>query len=292
MHQYLKAIGFGTIRKKSNLDQLVNHIEWDYTHHELIGIDREWDFCEFQKEMGPGFGLALCGYMDIDEIFTKEYYYPYFNGTGITSYSEVIVEKRMDKEDYVGICEDYKVGISLIFKLQNSVEYMRRRQKESKSIKYSSVTLSGLCNKGTILFPVMKTKEQENKINEESKNRMALLNDARGGDPIAAESLTLDDIDVYAKVSRRLVSEDVLSIVDTYIMPYGIECDRYSIMGEIKNMQIVENEYTNQKIYILGLDVNGLNFDVCVPVAEVTGVPSLGRRFKGNIWLQGSVHFR
>lgn len=292
MHQYLEAIGFGKVISKAKLDQLVNHIEWNYTNHELIGVDREWDFCEFKKEFAPGIGMALCGYMDIDEMFTKEYYYPYFYGTGITSYSEVVVERRMDREDYVGICEDFKIGISLIFKLQNSVEYLREKDKGTKTIKYSSVTISGLCNEGTVLFPIKKTEEQRKSIKEESKNRMSLLNEARGGDSAAAESLTLEDMDVYSQVSKRLVSEDVLSIVDTYIMPYGIECDRYSIMGEIKAMQLVENEFSKAKLYILSLDVNGLNFDVCVPKDKLTGVPLVGRRFKGDVWLQGKIHFR
>ena len=57
----------------------------------------------------------------------------------------------------------------------------------------------------------------------------------------AIENLALDDIDIYTKVSRRLIKEDVFSIVDTYIMPYSVECDRYSILGVITGVRIVEN---------------------------------------------------
>ena len=49
----------------------------------------------------------------------------------------------------------------------------------------------------------------------------------------APANTPIDDIDTYSQVSRRLKTEDVFSIVDTYFMPYGIECDLYSIMGEI-----------------------------------------------------------
>ena len=45
------------------------------------------------------------------------------------------------------------------------------------------------------------------------------------------ESLTMEDIDMYTMISRRIQHEDVYSIVDTYLMPYGIECDQYSLMG-------------------------------------------------------------
>ena len=37
------------------------------------------------------------------------------------------------------------------------------------------------------------------------------------------------------------------------------------------------------------LEVNELTFDVCVPVKDVVGEPAVGRRFKGNIWMQGNV---
>ena len=174
--------------------------------------------------------------------------------------------------------------------MQNVVEYLKER-KRTESIKYKSVTLSGLCDGGTVLLPVRKDKRQEKQQKEEVHNRMMLMSAARTGDPAAIESLTLDDIDTYSKVSRRLISEDVFTIVDTYIMPYGIECDRYSILGEILNIHRIENEMTREELYIMSLEVNGLTFDVCVPAREVVGEPAVGRRFKGNIWMQGIINF-
>lgn len=273
MHQYMKSIGFGNIRDKKQLTQILKDVEESYTQHQLVTQDETTDLCEFEKEYGEGIGIKVCGDMDIDEQFEYRYYTPYFKGSGVTSYADVSVERRIDREAYVGICEDTKVGINLVFYLQNMMEYLRERQLGGRSIKYSSVTLSGLCNEGTILL------------------RMLLLSAAKSGDPQAIESLTLDDIDTYSKVSRRLISEDVFTIVDTYIMPYGIECDRYSIMGEILEYRLTRNEITREDICIMKLDVNGLLFDVCVPKREVMGEPAVGRRFKGNVWLQGRINF-
>ena len=140
-------------------------------------------------------------------------------------------------------------------------------------------------------MPVQKNKEQEKKQQETVQNRMMLLSAAKSGDPQAIESLTLDDIDTYSEVSRRLITEDVFSIVDTYIMPYGVECDRYSIMGEILEYQKMENEYTKEMLYIMKLEVNELTFDICVPVKEVMGEPAVGRRFRGEVWMQGRINF-
>lgn len=130
----------------------------------------------------------------------------------------------------------------------------------------------------------------ENEI-EASNNRKQLLNAARSGDQTAMESLTLDDIDTYSKVSRRLVSEDIFTIVDTYFMPYGVECDMYSILGEILAMRERKNSLTGEEVYQMKLNVNELQFDICVPKAQVLGEPQIGRRFKGTIWLQGMINF-
>ena len=84
---------------------------------------------------------------------------------------------------------------------------------------------------------------------EASDNRKMLLNAARSGDQTAIETLTLDDIDMYSQVSRRLANEDVFSIVDTYFMPYGIECDLYSIMGKILAVRRRKNTLTGTELY-------------------------------------------
>lgn len=291
MHQYLKAIGFGNIESKKELYKILKETEKDFTHHELVFAEEEIDFCEYQKEYGAGLGVSLFGDIDIYECFKKQYYLPYFIGTGISSYADVAIEKKMDKEAYVGICEDEKIGISLIFHLQNVMEYLKELQITGNHATYASVTFSALCNEGTVLLPVRKDEVQEKKQKEEVKNRMMLVNAARSGDPAAIESLTLDDIDTYSKVSRRLIKEDIFSIVDTYIMPYGIECDRYSILGEILELGSTVNEYTGEEIYIMKMEVNDMTFDLCVPVRNVVGEPAPGRRFKGNIWLQGRVNF-
>lgn len=291
MHKYLEAIGYGNITSKKQLNEFLKHAEETFTSQELISQESELDFCEYQKECGAGIGVSICGDMDMDEQFERQYYYPYFIGRGISSYADVTVEKRMDRDAYVGICEDVKIGISLIFYLQNTVEYMKEVKFSDKEVKFGSVTLAALCRQGTILFPVMKDEKSEQKRKEESRNRMMLLSAARNGDPAAMETLTLDDIDIYSKVSKRLITEDVFSIVDTYFMPYGVECDRYSILGEILEIQTIENEDTKEPLYIMKLDVNELQFDICVPVKNVTGEPAVGRRFKGNIWMQGRINF-
>ena len=291
MHDYLKAIGFQNIKNKSELADLLKVVESEY-NHELIVSYKDWaDYCERQKEFGQGMGITLCGEMDKDNNFHPDYYFPYFEGTGVTTYADVVVDKRISREEYVGICEDPRVGISLIFHLINGVEFMREKKMGLEPGFSTSVTFSGLALAGTILMPVQINEHQAKDIEESSSNRKMLLDAARNGDHQAIESLTLDDIDTYSQVSKRLVKEDIFTIINTYIMPYGIECDLYSIMGNVLAVKKVENHLSGEEVYQMKLEVNEMEFDVCVPVERVLGEPKAGRRFKGTIWLQGYINF-
>ena len=146
-----------------------------------------------------------------------------------------------------------------------------------------SITFSGLALSGKILLPVAKDAGAADKRAKDLRNRMM--------NPDAIESLTLDDIDTYAAVSKRIRGEDIYSIVDTHFMPAGLECDQYAILGEILNIDTIENLLTGKKLYVLTVETNELQFDVCVPVEKVIGEPAVGRRLKAQIWLQGHINF-
>lgn len=291
MHKFLKSIGFHKINSDREWNKILQSAEDDFTEYERISLEEGLDFCELRKECGERIGVSSFGQIDEEDRYSREYYVPYLVGSGVTTCADVIVERKSDVEAYIGICEDVRIGASLIFHLQNGIRYMIESDRGLLSNNCTSVTLSGLANYGTVLLPVVKSKEQEENWKEELEHRTRLLDAAREGDTNAIESLTLDDIDTYTEVSVRLQTEDVYTIIDTYFMPYGAECDKYAILGEIMNMSIVENTITRECIYILTLDVNGLEFDVSVPIDSVIGEPEIGRRFKADIWLQGYINF-
>ena len=87
------------------------------------------------------------------------------------------------------------------------------------------------------------------------------------------------------------MDEDIFSLVDTYIMPYGLECDLYSVMGEILDTRVEDNDLTGEMVYIMTLSCNDLVVDVCINKKDITGEPEKGRRFRGNLWLTGMIDF-
>ena len=201
------------------------------------------------------------------------------------------VERHADKESYAGVCDDIKVGISLIFYLKDKIPYIRAEATNRLPVRGTTLTLSALSTGGTILFPIQKDAEQEQRVKKNSVARNNLMAAARKGDEDAIETLTLEDMDMYTTISKRILKEDVFSLVDTCFMPYGVECDQYSVLGEIMGVRMVKNKITEEKIYILTICCNELTFDVCVNIIDLFGEPQVGRRFKGVIWLQGHINF-
>ena len=83
--------------------------------------------------------------------------------------------------------------------------------------------------------------------------------------------------------------EDILSIVETNFMPYGIECDQYTIVGTIMDVQKLKNDMSEEEVWKMELSVCNMSIDVCINAESLIGEPAVGRRFRGQIWLQGTV---
>ena len=56
-----------------------------------------------------------CAVRSISDGFHRQYYFPYYKGSGITTSAEVAVEKRVGGDSFAGVCDDGRVGVSLIF---------------------------------------------------------------------------------------------------------------------------------------------------------------------------------
>lgn len=291
MHKYMRAIGFSQFDNKKKLQELLTDV---VLHSDKSGIAVNQDkrvLGEFCKNFAPGIGLAVCGELEEDEKFTYEYYYPYLEGSGVTSCEDVSVERHAEKDSYAGVCDDIKVGISLIFYLKNRIPYINAQAAGKLPVRGTTLTLSALSTSGTVMLPIQKDEEQLRRVKQATVTRNNLMAAARKGDEDAIETLTLEDMDMYTTISKKIRKEDIFSLVDTYFMPYGVECDQYSVLGEIVSMRLETNEISGEQIYVLTICTNELTFDVCINIIDLFGEPQVGRRFKGVIWLQGHINF-
>lgn len=286
LHKFLRAIGFSDITKK-DLEIILKDI---IDVPEIMRITRDSEdneYTELSHEFFDRMGIKVVGSFDDKDSFHMEYYYPYYLGNNITTREKVDVEKHYDKESYAGVCDDVKLGVTLIFYLQNTADYLaEHRGKNAKPI-YGAV-LAGLSTEAKILLPIKQTVSKEKEYSRYQK-RNELMTKAIDGNQEAIESLTLEDMDLYSLLSQRIVKEDILSIVSTTMIPYGIENDLYNIIAEIIDFEKVKNSITDEYVYIMNLKCNDLIFDVCINEKDLIGEPEIGRRFKGNLWLQGSI---
>lgn len=291
MHRYMRAVGFSSFESKKKLQELLTEVVMGSDKRSITMNQENTLLGEFCKDFAPNLGIAVCGEFDDEDKFIYEYYYPYLKGSGVTSHEDVSVERHADKDSYAGVCDDIKVGISLIFYLKDKIPYVKAQTTGKLPVRGTSLTLSALSTNASILLPIQKDEEQLQRVKQASINRNTLIAAARKGDEDAIETLTLEDMDMYTAISKRIPKEDVFSLVDTYFMPYGVECDQYSVLGEIVAMRLTTNQMTGEQIYILTICCNELTFDVSINIIDLLGEPQIGRRFKGVIWLQGHINF-
>lgn len=291
MHSYLRAIGFSGITNRTELNKLLNLVIEKASNRKTIQINYQNSLTEITMLFGPDFGITLRGEYDQNDVFHIENYFPFLYGQGSNVKEEIAINKRVDSEAYTGMCDDYRLGVSLIFYLQNVADYLERKSSKDPLNLNLPVTLSALSIEGRTILPLQKDEIQVKNLTAEKINRNKLIAEAKKGNQEAIDSLTIDDIDTYARVSRRAKKEDLYSIVDTSFIPFGSESDNYSILATILNSRLVVNTYTKEEIYDLDLVCNDIVFRLCINKKDLLGEPLPGRRFKGNIWLQGKIEF-
>ncbi len=290
MHRYLRAVGFSKIQKREDYEELIHFTSECYQTEETAVTSDGEDFSERRKAFADQMGLMVRGIYDENNEFHEEYCIPYFIGKTERFYEDMVIERHAEKESYAGVCDDVNLGVSLIFYLQNVTEYLNRKRYGRMESATASLILSGLSVEGKILMPVYQKMPVMSEI-KASQERTRMLQAARDGDEDAIENLTLEDMDTYSMISRRISDEDVFSIVTTHFMPCGVECDHYNVLGEILKVDLLENNKTHEKVYVLSIETNELIMDVCINQEDLLGIPMPGRRFRGIIWLQGLVHF-
>ena len=291
MHKFLRTIGFSDIRKK-DLEMILQEI---IDRPEMMKITKDSEgneFAELSRSFASNVGITVRGTYRDDDSFEMDYYYPYVLGTSVTTQEQIEIEKHAEKESYAGVCDELNLGVTLIFYLQNVVDFLAVKGSKKYMNLEEGVILGALSTEGKILLPINKTEKKNKQNQQNTTDRNYLVAAARDGDENAIENLTLEDIDTYSMLSRRITHEDVLSIVDSYFMPYGIESDQYAILGEILDCRLEQNNLTGENVWVLDICCNEMNFGVCINQKDLVGEPQVGRRFKGIVWMQGSIKYR
>lgn len=288
MHKYLRSIGFSNVKNKAELKEILTDVVITSSERSYSHLDDDVKVAVMSKNISPSLGISVCGEFDDSGNFVYDYHFPYLRSYVKSVEEEIAVERHSSQISYAGVCEEVNFGVILIFYLQNFPGYFDL--KKQGKLKKSYVSLTGLSTNGRILFPLAKSNIQRKSEQIYSEKRKNLIQDARNGIEDAIESLTIQDMGLYNTICKKIQTSDVYSIVDTSFIPCGVESDHYAVLGEILNVKDETNMYTNEKIYILTINCNDIIMDIAINEQDLMGEPAVGRRFKGDIWMQGSVH--
>lgn len=291
MHKFMRAIGFSQFNNVKDQQKLITDIIVNAPTRSYTSLNDNVIIASFSREFAPGVGITVVGKFDEDDQFTYSYYYPYVEALCISSEEDISVDRHAADDSYAGVIEDNRMGVSIIFYLQNMIPYIKAVRTDMLPMTGTTLSLAALSDNGTILMPLMKTVKDVVTNQQLLKSRSKLISAAKAGDDSAMEDLTLKDMDTYSNIAERIHDEDVFTLVDTYFMPYGVECDQYAILGEITALTELVNSVTKEELYKMTILCNDIEMELCVNKQDVYGQPEVGRRYKGTIWLQGHINY-
>ncbi len=191
---------------------------------------------------------------------------------------EVRVSYNPDNIVAVAYTESEKEGTPINFVVSNVEDYEEAIKSSSK---VSGVYLSGFAGDGMIVLPI---DEEESEVGIGSGEDM--INKVLGGD------MTDEDfLNDMTMIKELLKTEDVLSVLEVYFFPIQDFDTMYSTLGIILEVDKARIRDSEGFLYKLKIKTMGLLIDVFINEKVLLGEPSVGMRFKGNIWLQGKIAF-
>lgn len=293
MHKYLRAIGYSEpLNRTDRLNLLGDTVSRStYRAYTTDEDDEDSMLAQFRMDFGEGYGIAVFGQFDSDNEFECMSMIPYLENSRISSLDELTVEKKIDGYSFAGTIDDLNIGTSLIFHVLNPIDCMKNSRPGTNSPEGATVSLSALSVKGTVMLPIEKTDSDRQSTRRRNMQHKSLMGRARRGDEDAMKVLSAEEMDTYTVVVNRLQEDDIFTLVDSYVIPTGSECDLYSVLGEIVECKETINPMTLEKIYVMLVDFNSLQIRICINYKDLFGEPAVGRRFRGTIWLQGNINY-
>jgi len=289
MHDFLRAIGFKSIRTKKQLKLLIDWVLERPDSLSIVSKDSESNLAQASREINGNAGISVVGEIDERGNIIPEYYFPYISTSQISSDAPLSYEKQSDKDGFIAMCEDFKLGMALIFFVKNVTEVMKQEEDYFLEAGFTKAALGALAKDGRVLLPVQESEKVLDRNIASNERKAKLMEEAHAGDAQAMEKLTEQEMLRYQHVMKEIHESDVYTIVNSFFMPYGMESDQYYFLGRILAKQLFENEITKEHFYRLLVEANGIPLCVVINETDLEGVPEVGYRIKCHAWLMGDL---
>lgn len=290
MESPISAVGFSNLDKDTQLEAIVSSIlnaptKQFATRKQDKDILAEY-FKSYDEDVYVMVRIMLKDGSKKDSKIEIEQCEPCFFSSNEIEVEEMTVECVDDDHTYYVICEEKETGMQFIFWLQNVVEYTDII--EEKRV-FDKVKIAGLAMEGTIILPIEKNQEDEEVEREEREKLKVMIQKAREGDTEAQAQLEQEEKDLDDQLKERMMEEDFLSIMSGYFVPTTLVDATYAVLGEIKAIDTRKNNKTGDELYLFTLEVNDMPLEVLINKKDLVGMPSVGMRFMGTCWLQGTI---
>lgn len=288
MNLYLRSIGFSNM-ENSDIKDLKESIIASSDRRRSISINQDRVYVEYYKNYGDGIGICLSGILDEKEDLQQHSLIPYPSSDIQTTVNEYNVLQDVNKT--IVICEHGSKNAEVNFTLQNRIDLTGNEEKFiqtglDRTIK-KTVSLTALSICGTILLPLSKSKNQDRR---EDPYYNRLMVKSREGDEKAKKMLTAFETKSLRNMYRRLKDEDILSVVDNYLLPIDDDSSSsYDILAKIIAIDSVFNLETGEEVLKLTLGVLSMEFQLFINKYDILGMPIVGMRFMGNCKFHGVV---
>ena len=277
--------------EKTVYDFLEREVTVPANFYSEVNIDVETKVSEYRLMLTENIGIAAALLRAGKRPPVLQYYYPFFETFEETSTAQCTIERHTATETYSGLIDDYSPGVSLIFFLINSLDYRKKLSAGADPLKaYTGTYLAAFSTEGKVLLPIAKSRQDVIADIEARKERRRLQEAALAGDEDAGLKLDNEQVFLFDQLTERIHSEDLYTLVDQTFIPWGVECDQYSVVGEIVAVEEAMNSYTGIPLWLLSVESNDVKFRVCMRKQDLLGEPFPGRRIKCGIWLHGHVN--
>ena len=298
MHRFIKAAGFPDFTGETGMfDFLEKEVIKPENLQNELNIEPGCVIREYCLMTNRAVGICAATLVASGRLPRLIYYYPFLETEEESSSAECILERHTETDTYSGIIDDLAPGISLIFHMTNSLEYRSLLTRGEDPLKaYRGTYLSAFANEGKVLLPVVHdTYGVMDGNGVMGGNGVMVGNNAMngtaafGGSGIGESSSIEEEAAIEEELYERIQTEDLYTVVDQTFIPWGVDCDQYSIVGEITGVEEAINAYTGVSLWFLKVTCNNVKFRLCMRKNDLLGEPLTGRRIKCGIWLHGRV---
>ena len=304
-NDFYKSLGLTNIvtnKRKMNKVLRLASFEPDFKYERKIDKKGRIYYDRY-KYLGSGFGISVQGYrhmrknkegQKVEKHVVLDWGI-FAEGHSDNAVNHAFVDTDSDQTAYCFV-EDTASGNALEFRVNNALEILDKYkalphydgvQDFEDSITKVNTAMLMIC--GTILLPVVKNEQGIVFRAEQEAMQRDLMNRARQGDTEAEENLYEIARKRELDLRERLAHEDMLSVFEGYFLNLIEQSGIFSILADIREVEEITNEASEEKLYRLTATVTGIKMTLYVNTEDVLGMPLEGMRIMGMGQMQGTV---